>query len=307
LERLKDAFFQVFDPFIGICLMNLRSISKMSNKKALITPVVKWVGGKRQLLEAIQKRVPNKFGTYYEPFVGGGAVLFALQPRKAIVNDINSELINLYQVIKEDVDALITDLGKHRNEAQYFYHIRELDRDKQKYNDLTAVEKASRLIYLNKTCYNGLFRVNRAGEFNTPFGSYKNPRIVNATVLKAVSDYFRRAAVTFCNTDFETVLQDVQKGDFVYLDPPYDPVSDTASFTGYDKGGFNRREQLRLKQVCDDLTRRGVQFLLSNSATPFIKELYREYRVEIIQAKRAINSDPDKRGAIDEVLVRNFA
>jgi DNA adenine methylase len=276
------------------------------SKNNLVAPVVKWVGGKRQLLEAIRQHVPDQFNTYYEPFVGGGAVLFALQPGKAIVNDINNELINLYQVIKDRVDALITDLGKHRNESGYFYKIRELDRDKAKYHRLTSVEKASRLIYLNKTCYNGLFRVNRAGEFNSPFGSYKNPKIVNVALLEAVSTYFNNAEITFCNTDFAIVLETAQKGDFVYLDPPYDPVSDTASFTGYNKGGFDRREQLRLKQVCDDLTRLKVKFLLSNSATPFIKELYQEYRIEIIQAKRAINSDPDKRGAIDEVLVRNF-
>jgi DNA adenine methylase len=278
----------------------------MSNKNILVAPIIKWVGGKRQLLAAIQQYVPSQYNIYYEPFIGGGAVLFALQPKKAVVNDINDELINLYRVVMEDVAALITDLEKHQNNAVYFYHIRELDRDKQKYHNLTAVEKASRLIYLNKTCYNGLFRVNRAGEFNTPFGSYKNPKIVNAAALKAVSAYFNRADITLGNQDFEAVLQTARKGDFVYLDPPYDPVSDTANFTGYDRGGFDRQEQRRLKRVCDDLTRREVQFLLSNSATPFIKELYREYRLEIIQAKRAINSDPDKRGAIDEVLVRNF-
>jgi DNA adenine methylase len=278
----------------------------MSNKNILVAPIIKWVGGKRQLLAAIQQYVPSQYNIYYEPFIGGGAVLFALQPKKAVVNDINDELINLYRVVMEDVAALITDLEKHQNNAVYFYHIRELDRDKQKYHNLTAVEKASRLIYLNKTCYNGLFRVNRAGEFNTPFGSYKNPKIVNAAALKAVSAYFNRADITLGNQDFEAVLQTARKGDFVYLDPPYDPVSDTANFTGYDRGGFDRQEQRRLKRVCDDLTRREVQFLLSNSATPFIKELYREYRLKIIQAKRAINSDPDKRGAIDEVLVRNF-
>jgi DNA adenine methylase len=271
-----------------------------------VAPVIKWVGGKRQLLEAIRQYVPPQYNTYYEPFVGGGAVLFALQPGKAVVNDINEELINLYRVIKDDVAALITDLEKHQNNAAYFYQIRELDRDKQKYHSLTAVEKASRLIYLNKTCYNGLFRVNRAGEFNTPFGSYKNPKIVNAVALKAVSAYFNRSDIMLYNKDFEIVLQTARKGDFVYLDPPYDPVSDTANFTGYDRGGFDRREQRRLKQVCDDLTQREVQFLLSNSATPLIKELYRDYRMVIIKAKRAINSDPDKRGAIDEVLVRNF-
>jgi DNA adenine methylase len=278
----------------------------MSNKNTLVAPIIKWVGGKRQLLAAIRRYVPRQYNTYYEPFVGGGAVLFALQPGKAVVNDINEELINLYRVVKEDVAALITDLEKHQNNAAYFYAIRELDRDKQKYHSLPAVEKASRLIYLNKTCYNGLFRVNRAGEFNTPFGSYKNPKIVNAAALRAVSAYFNRSDITLGAMDFATVLQTAGKGDFVYLDPPYDPVSDTANFTGYDRGGFDRREQRRLKQVCDDLTQREVKFILSNSATPFIRELYRGYPIEIIQAKRAINSDPDKRGAIDEVLVRNF-
>ena len=275
-------------------------------KNNLVAPVVKWVGGKRQLLDAIQKHVPKKYNTYYEPFLGGGAVLFALQPGKAVVNDINGELINLYRVIKDDVDALIADLQKHKNEADYYYKIREYDRDKQKYASLTPVEKASRLIFLNKTCYNGLFRVNRAGEFNTPFGKYKNPNIVNAAALKAISAFFKQTDITLCNIDFETAVKTATKGDFVYLDPPYDPVSDTASFTGYDKGGFNRQEQIRLKQLCDDLNRREIRFLLSNSATPFIKDLYREYHIEIIQAKRAINSDPDKRGEIDEVLVRNF-
>lgn len=275
-------------------------------KNNLVAPVVKWVGGKRQLLDAIQKHVPKKYSTYYEPFLGGGAVLFALQPGKAVVNDINGELINLYRVIKDDVDALIADLQKHKNEADYYYKIREYDRDKQRYNSLTPIEKASRLIFLNKTCYNGLFRVNRAGEFNTPFGNYKNPNIVNAITLKAVSAFFNKKDIIFYNTDFVSAVQDGRKGSFVYLDPPYDPVSDTASFTGYDKGGFNRQEQIRLKQLCDDLNRREVKFLLSNSATPFIKDLYREYHIEIIRAKRAINSDPDKRGEIDEVLVRNY-
>jgi DNA adenine methylase len=278
----------------------------MRRKNNLVAPVVKWVGGKRQLLDAIQKHVPKKYTTYYEPFLGGGAVLLALQPGKAVVNDINGELINLYQVIKDDVNALIADLQQHKNEADYYYKIREYDRDKQKYNSLTPVEKASRLLYLNKTCYNGLFRVNRAGEFNTPFGNYKNPNIINAITLKAVSAFFNQKDIIFYNTDFVSAVQDARKGSFVYLDPPYDPVSDTASFTGYDKGGFDKQEQNRLKQLCDDLNRRDVKFLLSNSATEFIKDLYREYHIEIIQAKRAINSDPDKRGEIDEVLVRNF-
>lgn len=275
-------------------------------KNKLVAPVVKWVGGKRQIIDQITKYVPKTFSTYYEPFLGGGAVLFELQPRKAVVNDINSELINLYEVIKDNVEELIEDLKQHRNEEDYFYEIRELDRDKDKYNKLTPVQRASRIIYLNKTCYNGLFRVNKAGEFNTPFGNYKNPNIVNEITLRAVSNYFNKAKITFICKDFEEVLKGARKGAFVYLDPPYYPVSDTASFTGYDKGGFDRDEQIRLKKTCDKLNEKGIKFLLSNSATNFIKDLYKDYRIEVIQAKRAINSKADKRGEIDEVLVMNF-
>lgn len=274
-------------------------------KNKLVMPVVKWVGGKRQIIDDIKKYIP-KFDSYYEPFLGGGAVLLELQPNKATVNDINSDLINMYTIIKTNVDGLIEDLRKHRNDEEYFYSIRELDRNKEKYYDLSPVEKASRIIYLNKTCYNGLFRVNRAGEFNTPFGNYKNPNIVNEITLRAVSNYLNKANITFLCTDFVRALDKASEGSFVYLDPPYDPVSDSANFTGYDKGGFSRDEQLRLKEVCDDLHKKGVKFLLSNSSTKFIKDLYINYKIEIIQAKRIINSKSDKRGEIDEVLVRNY-
>ncbi|MDO7787344.1 DNA adenine methylase [Desulforamulus aquiferis] len=275
-------------------------------KNKLVSPILKWAGGKRQLIEEIKKYVPDKFTTYYEPFIGGAAVLFHIQPHKAVINDINSELMNVYQVIKYDVESLIKDLAKHKNQPEYFYQIRELDRDKEKYSRLTQVEKASRIIYLNKTCYNGLFRVNRAGEFNAPFGKYRNPNIVNEITLRAVNNYFNKAKITFLNGDFEDVVKGIRKGSFVYFDPPYDPVSSSANFTGYDKGGFNRAEQERLKKLCDTLNNKGVKFLLSNSATDFIKHLYRDYRVEIIQAKRAINSKGELRGEVDEVLVRNF-
>ena len=275
-------------------------------KNNLVAPVVKWVGGKRQLIEQISNCAPKAFSKYYEPFLGGGAVLFELQPKNAIVNDINSELINLYTVIRDQVVALIEDLGIHRNEEQYFYEIRELDRDREKYNSLNPVRKASRIIYLNKTCYNGLFRVNKAGEFNAPFGNYKNPNIINEITLRAVSHYLNEAHVELHCTDFEEVLRETRKGSFVYLDPPYDPVSDTSSFTGYDKGGFGKEEQQRLKSACDTLNARGAKFLLSNSATDFIKALYQNYHIEVIKARRAVNSKADKRGEIDEVLVMNY-
>lgn len=275
-------------------------------KNNLVGPVVKWVGGKRQLLGNIIPLVPKRYTSYCEPFFGGGAVLFALQPSKGIINDLNSDLMMMYRIIHDDVDALIANLSTHQNTPEYFYAIRDLDRDKTKYNALSEVEKASRLIYLNKTCYNGLFRVNSAGEFNTPFGYYKNPNIVNEPVLRAVSSYFNRADITFLNKDFAEVLDSVKKGAFVYLDPPYDPVSDTASFTGYNKGGFDKEAQLRLKTCCDELNRKNIRFMLSNSATDFIKEIYSDYHITLVKAMRAINSNGTKRGAVDEVIIRNY-
>jgi len=286
-------------------MMALMEVIEMPKNK-LVAPVVKWVGGKRQLLEEITPKLPKRITTYCEPFLGGGAVLFSLQPKTAIVNDLNADLMLVYEVIRDNVELLIAALEKHENTAEYFYRIRDLDRDKTSYLEMSAVERASRIIYLNKTCYNGLFRVNSSGEFNSPFGHYKNPNIVNAPVLRAVSKYFAANNIQLLHEDFETVLRQVPRGGFVYLDPPYDPVSDTASFTGYNRGGFGRKEQERLKQCCDELNRRGVKFLLSNSSTEFIRKLYDGYMIETVHAKRAINSDASKRGAIEEVLIRNY-
>lgn len=275
-------------------------------KNPLVSPVVKWVGGKRQLLQDILKHIPDRYSTYYEPFVGGGAVLFHLQPGKIVINDINEELMSVYNVICNNVEELIEDLKKHKNGSDYFYKIRELDRDREKYAQLNNIERASRVIYLNKTCYNGLFRVNRQGEFNTPFGRYKNPNIVNEATLRAVNNYFNKAKVTLKCGDFEEAVKGIRKGSFVYFDPPYDPVSDSANFTGYDKGGFDKDEQMRLKKLCDKLNNRGVKFLLSNSSTEFILDLYKDYNITIVKAKRSINSKGDGRGDVNEVLVKNY-
>lgn len=275
-------------------------------KNKLVAPVVKWAGGKRQLLDEITPLLPKRITSYCEPFLGGGAVLYSIQPSKAIVNDLNGDLIAVYEIIRDDVEALIESLKRHENTSEYFYTIRDLDRNREIYQAMSKIDRASRLIYLNKTCYNGLFRVNSSGEFNSPFGHYKNPNIVNGPVLRAVSKYFRASNITFYSEDFAETLSRVGRGGFVYLDPPYDPVSDTASFTGYNKGGFDRNEQIRLKQCCDELTRRGVKFMLSNSATEFIKELYGDYEITIVKANRAINADATKRGAIEEVLIRNY-
>ena len=257
-------------------------------------------------LDDLTPLFPKRITSYCEPFLGGGAVLFKLQPDIAYVNDINSELIQMYEVIRDNVDELIALLGEHPNEEEHFYRVRDWDRDKKQYEQLTEVQKAARVIYLNKTCYNGLIMVNNAGEFNTPFGHYKNPNIVNEPVLRAVSSYFGRAQVTFSSVDYARVLADVEKETFVYLDPPYDPVSGTANFTSYAKGGFDRQEQIRLRQCCDELNRHGIKFMLSNSATDFIIDQYAAYNITIVKAKRAINSDGTKRGQVDEVVVRNY-
>ena len=278
---------------------------KKSNNK-LVAPVLKWVGGKRQLLGTLTPLLPQRITTYCEPFVGGGALLFNLQPNTAYVNDINGDLIRVYNVIKSDVESLIAALQEYKNEADFFYAVRDWDRDKEKYSSLSDVQKAARILYLNKTCYNGLFRVNNAGEFNSPFGNYRNPNIVNAPTLRAVNSYLNTATVHLSSTDYAEVLKTLPKGIFVYLDPPYDPVSDTSSFTGYSKGGFTRNDQIRLRECCDDLNARGLKFMLSNSATDFIKEQYSAYHITVVQAKRAVNSDSTKRGEVDEVVVRNY-
>lgn len=276
-------------------------------KNVRLAPIVKWVGGKRQLLNDIAPFIPDHYSAYCEPFLGGGAVLFALQPEKAIVNDINSDLIQMYEVIRDQAEALISALRTHINDADHYYRVRAWDRDREFYTGLSEVERAARLIYLNKTCYNGLFRVNNAGEFNTPFGRYEKPDFVNEANLRAVSQYFQNAQITFHSGDYSSLLGEVKTDDFVYLDPPYDPVSDTARFTGYVKGGFGQDDQLRLKQFCDKLDSENVKFLMSNSSTAFIRDLYQDYEIMTVKAKRVVNSAAGKRGRVDEVLIRNYA
>jgi DNA adenine methylase len=277
---------------------------KMAKNK-LVSPFLKWVGGKRQIMPAIVEHLPRNIKNYIEPFIGGGAVLFHLQPGKAIVNDSNSELINVYRVIKNDLESLILDLQKHKNESGYFYEIRGIDRIKE-FKNLTDVERASRVIYLNKTCFNGLYRVNSSGEFNSPFGKYKNPNIVNEPTLRAVNYYLNSNNIQLRNVDYSDILQEADKNSFVYLDPPYHPLSESSNFTGYVQGGWDIHDQTRLKEACDQLTKRGIKFLQSNSSSDFIKEQYVEYSINIIKANRSINSDGEKRGEIEEVLIKNY-
>lgn len=278
-----------------------------TNKEPLVQPFLKWAGGKRQLLSVIRPLVPKKIDCYFEPFLGGGAVLFDIQPSKAIVNDFNGELINCYKVIKKSPQELIEKVAEFKNTKEFFYKVREQDRSPD-FNLLTPTEKAARILYLNKTCFNGLFRVNSQNQFNVPFGNYKNPTIADPAVINAISKYLKKNKITFLNKDFATSVEKANKKDFIYFDPPYDPVSDTSSFTGYSLNGFNREEQIRLRDLCAELTKRGVKFLLSNSDTDFIREAYsnKKYTIHIVQARRNINSVGSNRGKVNEVLIANY-
>ena len=276
------------------------------SKNLLLSPILKWVGGKRQLLSEIIPLIDESCDNYVEPCIGGGAVLFRLQPKKAIINDYNTELINVYRTVRDDLDGLVALLKEHEkyNSSDYYYEVRALDRTPD-FDKMSNLEKAARIIYLNKTCYNGLYRVNSLGQFNSPYGRYKNPNIVNEVVLRAISKYLNRNEISIRSGDYKDVLNDIEKNSFVYLDPPYMPISSSSSFTGYTEGGFGYDKQVELKEECDKLNSKGVHFLQSNSDCEEIRELYKDYRIKVVKAKRAINSDAKKRGQINEVLIYN--
>lgn len=266
-------------------------------------PIVKWVGGKRQLMFELLKNMPKSYNRYFEPFIGGGALFFELQPDNAYISDMNEELINLYSVVRDSVNELIEDLSKHVVSKEYFLEIRNLDRT-EKYSKLSNVERASRFIYLNRTCFNGMYRVNSKGEFNVPFGNYKNPRIIDENNLLNCSELLKKTEIKCA--DFSEILNKVQKSDFVYFDPPYVPLNETSSFTSYTKDGFDIDMQFKLRDVCDELDSMGVKFMLSNSDTKLVNDLYANYEINKVFASRQINANADGRGKITEVLVRNY-
>jgi DNA adenine methylase len=273
-------------------------------------PFLKWAGGKRQLLPQMEEFFPKKFERYIEPFVGGGAVFFhlfnkGLIKNKAILIDINRDLINCYKVIKNDVEALIEKLkehAKHKLDEEYYYKIRKLDR-KPEFEDLTNTERAARLIYMNKVCYNGLYRVNSKGQFNVPFGSYKNPTVCDEENLIAVNKVLQNVELV-CSS-FEKCLNYAHKNDLIYLDPPYHPLSETSSFTSYTKEDFSKKSQKKLFNIFKILNLRKSKLMLSNSYHEFVLHLYREFHIKELGAKRAINSDSTKRGKIKVVLILN--
>lgn len=273
-------------------------------RQVKLQPFLKWAGGKRQLLADLKANLPKTYNRYFEPFVGAGALLFELQPLKARISDLNEEIINCYKVIKDEPERLLIEISKHKYSEAHFYEVRNLDRLPE-FKELPPSVRAARTIYLNKTCFNGLYRVNRKGNFNVPFGRYSNPTILEEPLLFALHDFLNTYEISIYNEDFETACASANKGDFIYLDPPYDPISPSSSFTGYNFK-FERTEQIRLRDVFVSLSERGCHVMLSNSCTDFIKKIYDEFRIVEVAAKLAINSVGSKRGQLSELIITNY-
>ncbi len=272
-------------------------------------PFVKWVGGKRQLLtqfKTLNLYPPSRFdihkGTYYEPFIGGGAVFFDLLPAKAVLSDLNEELVITYKVIQHDAQKLIESLKKHKNNKEYFLKVRALD-----WKDLSDIETASRFIFLNRTCFNGLYRVNSKGQFNVPFGKYVKPLICDEENIRKVSKALQ--GIKIIHSDYKKTVRKAQEGDFVYFDPPYYPISKTSSFTSYTKESFLENNQIELRDTFAELHKRGCFIMLSNSDTPFINDIYSTIKgatITKVRAGRAVNANARGRGKIAEILVTNY-
>ncbi|HVJ88603.1 MAG TPA: DNA adenine methylase [Labilithrix sp.] len=266
-------------------------------------PILKWVGGKTQLLEQMTPLMPKTYRRYFEPFVGGAAVFFDLRARHpevpAFLSDVNAELVNCYVSVRDSVEAVIAALGTHVYDREHYYAVRAWNPD-----ELEPAERAARTIFLNKTGYNGLYRVNRSGRFNVPFGRFTRPMFCDADNLRACSRAL--AGVSIKHGDFSTVLRSAKEGDFVYFDPPYVPVSPTSDFTAYVPGGFGADEQRKLAKVFTKLADRGVSVMLSNSDTAFVRELYAGFDIQVVYATRSVNSNASRRGKLAEVVVRSY-
>lgn len=283
------------------------SLSRLRRKsgRCLPRPFLKWAGGKVQLLRDLLAFVPSRFGAYHEPFVGGGALFFALhragrlENRKAHLSDANLELVTTYRAIRDDVDTVLALLEKHRHDRDHFYAVRAQDPA-----SLSPAEQAARMIFLNKTGFNGLYRVNRSGRFNVPFGRHTNPTICDRENLLAASRALQGVEVT-CE-GFETVLSRAQSGDFIYFDPPYVPLSRTANFTSYARDGFDLPDQERLAQVVCALAKRQVAVMLSNSDTPWVRERYRDFHQVRLLARRHVNCRASGRAPVGERLVLSY-
>ncbi len=276
------------------------------NKDSTVKPFVKWVGGKRLSLPKLMKFVPEHIDTYVEPFVGGGAMLFAIKFKRAIINDSNEELINAYRTIRDDVDALIEILRDMPYELEFFKEVRAWDRDKESFYKRSNTERAARLIYLLKTCFNGLYRVSKKNYFNTPFGKAANPTICDIPTLKAVHEFLNTHDIEICNEGYDTVLKRIPDDSFVYLDPPYAPLSTTSSFTSYQPGQWLDEDQCILADHCKMLNKRKIKFMQSNSTAPICFNLYKRYQINTLDSIRRINAQGDGRGAIKELVITNY-
>ncbi len=271
-------------------------------------PFVKWAGGKRQIIDKLKMYAPDEFDTYYEPFVGGGAFLFELSPKKAVINDYNEELMNVFNCIKDEIkfNKMCNELNHHEanHSEEYYYEIRNKDRDKTKFKRMPDYKRSARTIYLNKACFNGLYRVNSKNEFNVPFNRKAKVNTYDGQNLGIIHSYLNFNDVKLLNTDFEEAVKDAKKGDFIYFDPPYD--SETSTFNSYTENGFGKEEQVRLAKVYKELADKGCYVMLSNHNTTLVKELYKDFNIHVIEAKRNINANGKKRGKVEEVIITNY-
>ena len=270
-------------------------------REVTASPVVKWVGGKTKLLPELMARMPEKYNRYYEPFAGGAALFFRLAPKRAVLADFNHDLVGLYTTIAKDVNAVIRRLEMHHkahNEAHY-YETRERWNDREV--SWSTPERAAAFIYLNKTCFNGLWRVNRSGAFNVPIGRYTDPPICVPEALRAAQQVLSRAEIR--RADYREAVADAKAGDFLYFDPPYDPITPTANFTSYTTNVFGPDQQQELADTARKLIAKGCQVMLSNSDTPFIRSIYKGLKIDRVKCARAINSNAAKRGDVDELII----
>lgn len=269
-------------------------------------PIVKWVWWKRQLLKQFEDLFPKDFNNYFEPFLGGWAVFFHLQREKSFLSDVNEELINLYNVVKNNPKELISWLKKQKISKEKFLEIRSWDRQKDWKKIFSEIERAWRFIYLNRTCFNWLYRVNSKWEFNVPFWKYKNPDIVQKENILQASKLLNKTKAEIKLQSFEKVIDKAESWDFVYFDPPYDVLTESANFTSYNESGFGQDMQKKLRNTFLELDKKWVKVMLSNHNTPFIRELYKWFRFEIVKAKRNVNSKGNLRGEVEEIVILNY-